>query len=385
MAERLIVGNLDCETAFAAQSSDSRQPAALPRPVLENISAAATLLRVFCREGDRLWTPVGVDADRLSGPPELARPALIDGPLPTAENTGEVLAWGETGSVTALRAGSPAAPAYRQEAPLADRVWDLPAACAAAAAGVNDKRFCQRLREKLDLALPASRVLENMRELEDHLEKEKNNPELSRGWVLKAPFSAAGRLRVIAEGPGAGELELKRARNLLEAHGALVFEPWLERTADFGFCALVLEERNVLLGSHGLETDAQGRFRGLAFSPSPIDNLPGVETTVGAAADAARKEGYLGPLEVDCWSWRDSCGEKRLHPLGEINARVSFGLVGHAIIETLGEATGWSSREPARLLIGPQQLCDDTAESIELLRPAEPDGCGAWLERSSCA
>ena len=111
MTERLIVGNLDCETAFAAQSSGGRQPAALPRPVLENISAAATLLRVFCREGDRLWTPVGVDADRLSGPPELARPALIDGPLPTAENTGEVLAWGETGSVTALRAGSPGLPA----------------------------------------------------------------------------------------------------------------------------------------------------------------------------------------------------------------------------------------------------------------------------------
>ena len=57
----------------------------------------------------------------------------------------------------------------------------------------------------------------------------------------------------------------------------------------------------------------------------------------------------------------------------------------HAIIETLGEVTGWSSREPSRLLIGPQQLCDDTAESIELLRPAEPDGCGAWLERNSGA
>ena len=384
MTERLIVGNLDCETGFAAHSWSSVVPAILPRPVLENISAAATLLRVFCAEGDRLWTPIAVDADRLSGPPELARPALTGGPLPT-ENTGGVLAWGETESIAALRAGSPATPAYRQEAPLAETVWNLPATCAAAAAGVNDKRFCQRLREKLDLALPASRVLKSLRELEDHLENEKNNPELSGGWVLKAPFSAAGRLRLIAEGPGAGELELKRARNLFDAHGALVFEPWLERTSDFGFCTLVLEERTVLLGPHGLETDTQGRFRGLAFSPSPTGNLPGLETAAGAATDAAREEGYLGPLEIDCWSWRDSRGREHFHPLGEINARISFGLVGRAIIETLGEATGWSSQEPARLLIGPQQLRDDSAESIELLRPAEPDGCGAWLERSSSA
>ncbi len=384
MTERLIVGNLDCETGFAAQSWSSVVPEILPRPVLENISAAATLLRVFCAEGDRLWTPIEVDADRLSGPPELARPALTGGPLPT-ENTGEILAWGETESIAALRAGSPATPAYRQEAPLAETVWSLPATCAAAAAGVNDKRFCQRLREKLDLALPASRVLKSLRELEDHLENEKNNPELSGGWVLKAPFSAAGRLRLIAEGPDAGELELKRARNLFDAHGALVFEPWLERTSDFGFCTLVLEEKTVLLGPHGLETDTQGRFRGLVFSPSPTGSLPGLETAAGAAADAARKEGYLGPLEIDCWSWRDSRGQEHFHPLGEINARISFGLVGRAIIETLGEATDWSSREPARLLIGPQQLRDDSAESIELLRPAEPDGFGAWLERSSSA
>ncbi len=383
MAERLIVGNLDCETAFAAQSSGSRQPGALPRPVLENISAAATLLRVFSGEGDRLWTPAGVDADRLSGPPALARPALISGPLPAAANTGEVLAWGETGAVAALRAGSPAAPAGRPEDSLAEKLWNLPAACPTAAAAVNDKRFCQRLREKLDLALPASQVLENLGELKAHLENEKNRPELSGGWVLKAPFSAAGRLRLIAEGPGASELELKRARNLFEAHGALVFEPWLERTADFGFCALVLEDRNVLLGPHGLETDAQGRFRGLAFSPSPTAGLPGLEAAVGAAADAAREEGYLGPLEVDCWSWRDSSGREHFHPLGEINARISFGLVGRAIIETLGEVAGWCSQEPARLLIGPQELRDDSAEAIELLHPAEPDRCGAWLERSA--
>ena len=103
MTERLIVGNLDCETGFAAQSLSSVTPATLPRPVLENISAAATLLRVFCTEKDRLWTPLPVDAGRLTGPPELARPTLAEGPLSAAEQEVEVLAWGAV-SYTHLRA-----------------------------------------------------------------------------------------------------------------------------------------------------------------------------------------------------------------------------------------------------------------------------------------
>ena len=390
MAERIIVGNLDCETDFAAASAGNPCPQALPRHVLENIAAASTLLRVFCEEGDLLWTPVEVDGGRLTGPPELARPALISGPLAAAAEERALLAWGETGAVAAARSGRSPAHPFREETPLAENLWNLPTATPDAATKVNDKRFCQQLREKLGLALPASRIVESIEELEKHLDAEKNRPELAGGWILKAPFSAAGRLRVVSTGPEAGELELKRARNLFEAQGALVFEPWLERTADFGFCALVLSERTILLGSHGLETSPQGRFLGLVFdSPAPAVGLVApadrdeLEAAVTAAAEVAREEGYLGPLEIDCWSWRDENGADRFHPLGEINARISFGLVGRAIIETLGEVAGWCSQEPARLLIGPQELRDDSAEAIELLHPAEPDGCGAWLERSS--
>jgi hypothetical protein len=388
MAERIIVGNLDCETDFAAASSGSPRPPVLPRHVLENIAAASTLLRVFCEEGDRLWTPVEVDSGRLTGPPELARPALTSGPLAAAAEERALLAWGETGDVAAARSGPPPARPFREGAPIAENLWNLPATTPGAAAKVNDKRFCQRLREKLGLALPASRIVESIPELEKHLEAEKNRPELSGGWILKAPFSAAGRLRVVSAGPEAGELELKRARNLFEVQGALVFEPWLERTADFGFCSLVLEERTILLGSHGLETSPQGRFRGLVFDPpapagglaAPADRAE-LEAAVAAAAEAAREEGYLGPLEIDCWSWRDGNGADRFHPLGEINARISFGLVGRAIIEKLSGSHGWLVKEPARLNIGAGQTHSEDGSSIELLSPEPPDGCGAWLQQ----
>ena len=388
MAERIIVGNLDCETDFAAASAGSPCPPALPRHVLENIAAASTLLRVFCEEGDLLWTPVEVDSGRLTGPPELARPALTSGPLAAAAEERAMLAWGETGAVAAARSERPPAHPFREEAPLAENLWNLPTATPDAATKVNDKRFCQQLREKLGLALPASRIVESIEELEKHLDAEKNQPELAGGWILKAPFSAAGRLRVVSTGPEAGELELKRARNLFEAQGALVFEPWLERTADFGFCALVLSERTILLGPHGLETSPQGRFLGLVFdSPAPAVGLAapadrdGLEAAVTAAAEAAREEGYLGPLEIDCWSWRDENGADRFHPLGEINARISFGLVGRAIIEKLSGSHGWLVKKPARLNIGAGQAPSEDLPSAELLSPEPPDGCGAWLQQ----
>ncbi|MEC8934328.1 MAG: hypothetical protein VX958_02590 [Planctomycetota bacterium] len=388
MAERIIVGNLDCETDFAAASAGNPCPPALPRHVLENIAAASTLLRVFCEEGDLLWTPVEVDSGRLTGPPELARPALTSGPLAAVAEERAMLAWGETGAVAAARSERPPAHPFRVEAPLAENLWNLPTATPGAAAKINDKRFCQQLREKLGLALPASRIVESIEELEKHLDAEKNRPELAGGWILKAPFSAAGRLRVVSTGPGAGELELKRARNLFEAQGALVFEPWLERTADFGFCALVLSERTILLGPHGLETSPQGRFLGLVFdSPAPAVGLAapadrdGLEAAVTAAAEAAREEGYLGPLEVDCWSWRDENGADRFHPLGEINARISFGLVGRAIIEKLSGSHGWLVKKPARLNIGAGQAPSEDLPSAELLSPEPPDGCGAWLQQ----
>jgi len=388
MAERIIVGNLDCEADFAAASAGNPRPPALPRHVLENIAAASTLLRVFCEEGDLLWTPVAVDGGRLTGPPELARPSLTSGPLAAAVEKRTLLAWGETGDVAAARSGRPPAQPFREEAPLGENLWNLPTATPGAAAKVNDKRFCQQLREKLGLALPTSRIVESIEELEKHLEAEKNRPELSGGWILKAPFSAAGRLRVVSAGPEAGELELKRARNLFEAQGALVFEPWLERTADFGFCSLVLAERTILLGSHSLETSPQGRFRGLVFNPpapavslaAPADQAE-LEATVAAASEAAREEGYLGPLEIDCWSWRDENGTDRFHPLGEINARISFGLVGRAIIEKLSCSQDWLVKEPARLNIGTGQAHSEDVPSTELLSPEPPDGCGAWLQQ----
>ena len=57
---RLIVGNLDCESDFAHALDPFRPRPALSSDALAAIAGATTLLRVFAREGDRLWTPAPV-------------------------------------------------------------------------------------------------------------------------------------------------------------------------------------------------------------------------------------------------------------------------------------------------------------------------------------
>ena len=47
--------------------------------------------------------------------------------------------------------------------------------------------------------------------------------------------------------------------------------------------------------------------------------------------EALRREGYVGPFGIDAWAYGNS-----FNPLGEINARMTFGLVAWALAERLG-------------------------------------------------
>jgi hypothetical protein len=49
--------------------------------------------------------------------------------------------------------------------------------------------------------------------------------------------------------------------------------------------------------------------------------------TTEAVAAALGREGYVGPFGIDAWRYRRADGALVLNPLGEINARMTFGLV----------------------------------------------------------
>jgi len=299
---RRILANLLCEDELAGRRSSP------PRTVLETVSRMAPLLRAFAREGDRLWSPA-------------PGPDLESGPLRALPPADEVLAWCETLSALEHRGGPRRPAAIDWDAPLHDLVWQLPTPSPAVVAAVHHRAFYLQIAKEIGCALPGARMVESLPDLDRILR------EAPPAWVVKAPLSASGRSRYIKRGSDFADPKARRTiERLFERHGPLLFEPWMDRTADFGVSALLGPELRIV-GIHGQKIDRKGQFAEIDLHPalSPQDRVRLLET-VEAVAEKLRNAGYVGPFGIDAWRYRTEAGTI-LNPLGEINARMTFGLV----------------------------------------------------------
>lgn len=343
MSGRRLVANLFFESELAGTRSTPT------RKALERAAAYGSLMRVFAQEGDRLWLPAPLDPARMpevSGLPEVV---LESGTLSSLSPCAETLAWGESPAVAALRVSISPEPTDRRAAPtsvarravfaesgdLAEALWAIPPAPPSVAARVHHRAFALEVATSLGVALPGAAMLDSIEALERHL-LAGAAPE--GRWVVKAPLSASGRDRSLHRGPGEPVLR-SRLERLFAVHGPLLFEPWMERTDDFGACALLAPEGLRLFGFHRLRVDPQGQFAGIEVDlDAPGAGLePDEEAlfdrTVEEAGAALAREGYTGPFGLDAWRYRDRAGAIHFHPLGEINARLTFGFVARALAE----------------------------------------------------
>lgn len=309
---RRILANLLCEDELARAFGPPVRGRTSPSPaVLAKVSRLAARLRVFARGGDHLWTP-------------------DSGPLRELPPADEVLAWCETPEAQAHRGGPRRPTAFSWDDPLHDLLWNLPTPEPSAVAAVHHRSFHLQIAEEIGCALPGAQMVTSLAELDRVL---RGAP---RSWVVKAPFSAAGRDRYIErDGPDLADAKARRTvERLFERHGALLFEPWLERTADFGVSALLTGSELRIVGLHGQKVDRKGQFTAIDLAPaiSSADRALLLETAEAVAA-ALRLAGYVGPFGIDAWSYRGWDGESVLNPLGEINARMTFGLVEWALAE----------------------------------------------------
>lgn len=318
----LVLGNLDCEARWSR--------VALPARVLSRISAAATLLRFLFDEPIDLWTPATVDPRRVLALPGHPSPRMLTGPQPQAADG----AW----AAFAERPGPPARDRWAVTAPAA-----LPAA-----RRVNDRRFAAELAQRLGVAPAGAAEVRSLDELARHLAAGGADASPTAQWICKAPLSAAGRDRVIGGGAApADELERAVAR-LLQRFGTLMFEPWLERVADLGVCALVDDAGVTRRPPHTMVTSERGGFLGIRLGAPPLSlsqqtQLDAVVDQVGASLAEA---GYRGPFAVDAFLHRTRGGEVALRPLCEINGRLSFGWLAAAAAERLGARELGFSPEP---------------------------------------
>lgn len=300
---RLVLANLlaedDLERLVHTGHPRYRPPSAR---LLQTVAPLAARLAVFGRPEDRLWIP--------GDPP----------PEPAAE----VLAWCETPEAAALRT-TPRPAEASLDLPLVELVWRLPVAAPQVVARVHHRAFALRAAEELGCALPGARMVESLADIER---------DAPAAWVVKAPLSAAGRARYIERnGPSPADPKSSRTvENLFDRHGALLFEPWLDRIADWGCSALLTADALRLVGIHRQKVDIKGQFAGIELDTQdlPARDRARLEEVVAGVAAALRGAGYVGPFGIDAWHWRRPDGTVAFHPLGEINARMTFGLVEHA-------------------------------------------------------
>ena len=392
---RRIIGNLDCETEFAVEAHSVPSPRrTLPRRVLSAIAEAATLLRVFAQPGDRLWLPAQVDPRRMADVPSLPRPPLENGSVGALSRTRRTLAWGETAGIAKARA-QPLEDSTRwtdreiANLPVDEAIWHLPTSSVAAAAAVNDRAFCRQLTAALGCRLPGSRCLTSAKDLATHLAEGGARDATRGGWVLKARFSAAGRWRYIHR--AGRDIDHRRVERLLASHGSVVFEPWMERVADFGYAAAVTSCGLRRFGIHRLQVDPSGRFLGVEVSvgddPGAAwlddDERSAFENALKGAAEALSRAGYRGPFGIDGWRYRNRDGALAFHPLGEINGRLTFGLVARALVDRLSEPLELSPGTRVRLCFGKPAADDEKGAHVPLLHAARPSGRAIWLEIGS--
>ncbi len=166
----------------------------------------------------------------------------------------------------------------------------------------------------------------------------------ARGWLLKAPFSTAGRDR--RRGPLDANGRAWTAR-ILEAQGSLRAEPLRDRVLDLSFHFDVAEVSR-FVGTVRFFTTPNGQFTGTA----PGRWLATAEPEFARAlSDEGRQPrrlrqlgeqltaflgprlfalGVRGPVGVDAFLYRDG-NQLRLDPLVEVNPRFTMGRVSLAL------------------------------------------------------
>ena len=254
--------------------------------------------------------------------------------------------------------------------------WHLPHATPRTAAAVHHRRFHLRLARHLREALPGASWINSRDELENHLKTTEAALGPGGAWVLKAPFSAAGRHRVYGEGRNLTQ-DLRAVDAFLRRFKGALFEPWLQRQADFGLTGFLTDEGPRHLALHRLLVHPKGAFAGIELAAAGTTVLPKRQQHEllrcgERIARAIGCTGFRGAFGIDGFVYQDHDGTPRLHPLGEINARLTFGHIARALVRRLDPFPG----SPVRLRLGTEA----EGAPLPLLHGKAPRSPAAWLE-----
>lgn len=351
-----VVANLGVEALWRGEPLS---PLATTR-----LAELAPLLAVLASPGDAL-VGAGTTTRATDEAQDLLPRVTHVAAVPAGTRGEDLLAWSAAG--LPARSGAGAGATWRE------RLRDAPRSPEAVARSVHGRRWLADERAAGTLPPhPSSTWVGSLDEL-------RRAAEGVGPWVLKAPYGAAGRDRVLSTTPVAAEATWRHAARALDLWGGGLFESWLARDDDLGAIGVVTESAVLPGAVHRLVTGADGRFRGIerlepAAAGTPLaralgDALP----LVGKRLQAA---GYRGPFGVDAYAGRDAQGTAHLVAVGEVNARLTFGHLAACLFEVA--AAG--GRTLQRLVLRPGSRGSLAPGAVPLVETVDGDEVKAWLE-----
>jgi uncharacterized ferritin-like protein (DUF455 family) len=164
--------------------------------------------------------------------------------------------------------------------------------------------------------------------------------------VLKESIGVAGSHAVRLFEPELLDSQRRWIANVVSSGRAIVVEPWLERVLDFSAQLEMTAAGLKLCGYTGLLNDARGQFQGNWAEPKFEKTFPAAVLTALQVTPRAGNEiqiffnalfksleaelrtiGFLGPLGIDAFIYREASGAMKLKPVVEINPRYTMGRV----------------------------------------------------------
>ncbi len=318
---RRIQANLDAEDRMAEASLGASRITS--SRALRVSSAIGTLLSVLARPGDELWTL----ADSGSSPERFDPPPLVDlidvsrrvGAPELGRDT-PTISWSPTGIESSD-------PETQADGSIASYLWSTQAASPELALELNHRRHVIDWRSAAAAPSLDAVYLESFADFRAWVEAAPQQL-----WIAKAPYSAAGRARFL--GRGVGDLAQPSLAELWSRYRGLLFERWVERNADYGV-TLWIDESIRVISVHRQYVDARGQFQGLRLlNPEEIPNSDWLRVAV-QIGETLYRHGYRGPAGIDAYEYQTAAGVE-FQPVGEVNVRMTLGLIAKAWAEYLG-------------------------------------------------
>lgn len=190
-----------------------------------------------------------------------------------------------------------------------------------------------------------SRVVSNITEAAREITTITSSTDTHRPIIVKAPLGSAGRHMIRVLNGAMDERQQQWCKRILAEQGELVIEPHLHKVADISLQVEASATKPKIYGITRFLTDARGQYIGHRLGRRKFSDLSCADQRVISeehlwrrfkdcgmkVAELLYASGYTGAAGIDALLHRQTDGTLALHPIVEINPRLTMGRIALAL------------------------------------------------------